>query len=193
MNVRLNDRRLTSFAMTAICTGLFLCCVLLAGGQIDAEERTTDKNSASSAAQLPQTVEEARARARLLHETIHGTLQVVHRDFFEEESRSIPSHSLEDVFSELERSHQVHVRWLAVNAKAMNVDNEPQTDFEKEAVKALSSGQERFEAVSPERYQFVGAIRLSSQCLKCHLPARSSNAARTAGLVVTMPLRQQSK
>src|SRR5690606_4565367 len=50
----------------------------------------------------PTSVAEARARARLLHESIHGTLQVVHRDFFDEDqSHTIPSASLEDMFVEM--------------------------------------------------------------------------------------------
>ncbi|NQV25336.1 MAG: hypothetical protein HQ518_13320 [Rhodopirellula sp.] len=43
-----------------------------------------------------QSVTEARGRARLLHETIHGVLQVMHRDFFrEDEGLKIPSQSLD--------------------------------------------------------------------------------------------------
>ncbi len=40
----------------------------------------------------PATIAEARGRAQLLHETIHGTLQIIHRDFFDDESgQTIPS------------------------------------------------------------------------------------------------------
>jgi hypothetical protein len=142
----------------------------------------------------PTTAVEARVRARILHETVHGALQVIHRDFFEEEeSRVIPSHSLEDVFKELERSQGIKVRWLAVNARAMNVDNEPRTEFEKQAVKVLSAGKAEFEQVTDKEYQFTGSIRLASQCLKCHLPMRKSNEARVAGLVISMPLKAAEK
>ena len=142
----------------------------------------------------PTTAVEARVRARILHETVHGALQVIHRDFFEEEeSRVIPSHSLEDVFKELERSQGIKVRWLAVNARAMNVDNEPRTEFEKQAVKALSAGKAEFEQITDKEYQFTGSIRLASQCLKCHLPMRKSNEARVAGLVISMPLKAAEK
>jgi hypothetical protein len=138
---------------------------------------------------LPATVVEARTRARILHETIHGVLQVVHRDFFDpDQRRSIPSRSLEDVFKELERSWHVKVHWLAVNADAMNVDNKPRDDFEKEAVEALSSGKQEFEALEDDVYRFVGSIRLASQCLKCHAPRRTSNEDRAAGLAITMTL-----
>src|SRR5262245_51407108 len=94
---------------------------------------------------LPATAYEARVRARLLHETIHGTLQVVHRDFFQaDKSRSIPSKSLEEVFQELERSYHIELRWLAVNATAMDIHHQPKNQFENDAVKALQSGKSEF-------------------------------------------------
>lgn len=140
---------------------------------------------------LPTTKEEAHTRARLLHETIHGSLQVMHRDFFlEDESITIPSHSLEDVFKELDRAYGVKVRWLAVNAKAMNIDNEPKSDFDKSAVTVLSDGKPEYDLLSNNIYQFAGSIRLPSQCLKCHLPRRTSNKDRVAGLVISMPLKK---
>ncbi len=137
----------------------------------------------------PATIAEARGRAKLLHETIHGTLQIIHRDFFDDESgQTIPSHALEDVFEELAASYDVQVHWLAVNARAMNLDNEAKTEFEHKAVKVLSEGKDRFEEFSDETYQYAGAIRLPSQCLKCHVPARTNNKERAAGLVIIMPL-----
>lgn len=138
----------------------------------------------------PETVAEARARARLLHETIHGSLQIMHRDFFrDDEGLPIPSHSLEDVFEELAKTYDVRIHWLVVNARAMNVDNRPRNDFEKQAVTALSSGKDYFEVHTKKQYQYAGAVRLASQCLKCHLPARNSNKSKTAGLVIQMPLK----
>ncbi len=139
---------------------------------------------------LPQNIKEARGRARLLHETIHGSLQIMHRDFFrEDEGLPIPSHSLEDVFKELARSHKVSLRWLAIDARAMDIDHEPKSDFDKAAVDVLKSGEEFYELQKENSYQYVGAIRLSASCLKCHLPARSNNDDRTAGLVIKMPLK----
>lgn len=142
----------------------------------------------------PTTVAQARARARILHETIHGALQVMHRDLFrEDEKLTIPSQSLEDVFKELHRSHDVEARWLAVNTEAMNVDHRAQTDFEKDAVKALATGETEFESTDDRIYRYAGAIRLSSQCLKCHLPNRTSTEDRAAGLVISIPLSKQKR
>jgi hypothetical protein len=145
---------------------------------------------AGAAEHQPATVGEARTRAQVLHETIHGTLQVVHRDFFDPDQRlAIPSRSLEDVFKELARSWQVQIHWLAVSADAMNVDNNARDDFEKQAVRELAAGKPEFEAVAGGVYRFAGSIRLSSQCLKCHVPHRTSTEDRVAGLVISMPLR----
>lgn len=175
------------------CLAMVLSSLALLLEEVPAEE-SQQKADPPRQMHYPTTAVEARVRARILHETVHGALQVMHRDFFEEEeSRVIPSHSLEDVFKELERSQGIKVRWLAVNARAMNVDNEPRTEFEKQAVKALSAGKAEFEQVTDKEYQFTGSIRLASQCLKCHLPMRKSNEARVAGLVISMPLKVAEK
>jgi Protein of unknown function (DUF3365) len=141
------------------------------------------------AAGNPATVAEARGRARLLYETIRGSLQIVHRDFFIEDESLIPSHSLEDVFAELERLHNVKVRWLVVNAAILNVDHRPQDQFEMDAVKAIAAGKIQHDETADNEYRFAGRIRLSSQCLKCHVPNRTSTEDRAAGLVIRMPLR----
>lgn len=165
---------------------------------LPAEERSgssTVESQEEDTSQPPVNVKpahsivEARDRARLLHETLHGALQVIHRDFFrEEESLKIPSRSLEDVFREIARQHNVKLRWIAVDLKAMNIDNEAESEFEKAAVKALKSGQSDYEQTADGEYRFAGRIRLSATCLSCHASRRSSNADRTAGLVIRMPL-----
>ena len=155
---------------------------------------SADGENAQTVFQPPASVEEARARAQLLHQTIHDTLHIVHRDFFDaDDSIAIPSHSFEDVFAALTRSYGIQLRWLAADAKAMNIDNKPQTDFEKQAVKAVSSGQKYVEEISDETFVLVGRIHLPAQCLKCHLPQRSSNSARSAGLMITIPMRERSE
>ncbi|WP_233198907.1 MULTISPECIES: DUF3365 domain-containing protein [Pirellulaceae] len=137
---------------------------------------------------------EARARAMLLHETIHGTLQVVHRDFFiEDESRVIPSASMEDVFDALQETYNVRLKWLVVETDVVNVDHQAEDAFEKAAVKALADRKPYFDAVEKETYRFAGPIRLASQCLKCHVRNRKDTADRTAGLLISMPLELPAK
>ena len=139
----------------------------------------------------PGTLDEARARSRLLHETIHATLQIVHHQYFrDDEGMLIPAQTMKSVFKELDRGCDVKLRWLAVDADAMNVDHEPQDEFERNAVKALSSGKDEFEATEDGLYRHAGSITLSSECLGCHLPSRTSTEDRAAGLVISMRIEE---
>lgn len=152
--------------------------------------RAEDVASQTAQAIAPAaTVAEADARARLLHETIHGAIQVVHRDFFDEDNpAAIPSASLEDVFSSLAASYQIDLKWLIVETDVLNVDHQPKDDFERAAVKALREGAPSYAEVQQDRYRFAGPIRLASQCLKCHVKQRLTTEDRTAGLAISMPL-----
>lgn len=139
---------------------------------------------------LPATEEEARGRARMLHETIHGALQVMHRDFFgDDEDLNLPSQSLEDVFKEMARQFKIEIRWLGINA-TKDVDHLPRDAFEKKAAEAILGGAQEFAAVERGRYRHVGAIRIQNDCLKCHVPNRTSLEDRFAGLAITIPLRR---
>jgi len=115
----------------------------------------------------------------------------MHRDFFvDEDGFAIPSRSLDDVFLELEKSHNTQLKWLTVNANSMNVDHDPKTVFEKNAATALASGKDFFEATTAKNYQFAGAIGLKSQCLKYHLQRRTDNKPRTSGLMISIPIER---
>ena len=135
---------------------------------------------------LPTTAE-ARARAELLHESLHATLQVVHHVYFrDDDGTPIPAATLKEVFGEMSKRQKVELRWLAVNAQAMNVDHQPRDEFEKNAVKAIASGQEAYEQAENGVYRRAGLITLGSECLKCHVPNRTSNKSRAAALVITL-------
>jgi hypothetical protein len=139
----------------------------------------------------PPSVAEARQRARLLHGALHDTLQVVHARYFrEDEGLVIPAASLKDVFDEIEERDGIKLRWLVVDGKAMNIDHEPKDEFEKQAARALAAGDPDHEAVSEGTYRFAGPITLKAECLKCHLPSRSSNKSRTAGLLISIPVEE---
>ena len=171
-----------------LCT---LACVVLGGvALVTAAEPSPDATKATDTQPTKLLVEEARRQAELLHETIHATLQVVHHHYFrEDEGIAIPAVSLKSVFRELARRRGVEVRWLAVNAQAMNVDHEPRGAFEQEAVKAIASGADHYEAAADGIYRRVGAITLESECLKCHLPTRTNVTERAAGLLIALPVR----
>ncbi|WP_367873757.1 DUF3365 domain-containing protein [Luteolibacter sp. Populi] len=137
---------------------------------------------------------QARVRAQLLHEMIHGSLQVMHRDYFDATERDrIPSSALEDVFVEMKRGWDVEIHWLAVNGKAMNIDNQARNAFEKAAVESIAGGEGMHEAVADERYFYAGAITLGNSCLKCHAPDRKSLEDRKAAVVISMPFKMPAK
>lgn len=137
------------------------------------------------------TVTEARQQARVLHTALHSALQVVHHRYYrEDEGLPIPAAVLKEVFAELEQEQHITLRWLAVEGQAMNSDHKPQTDFENEAFKALKSGRRDLEQVENGLYRRAGAITLTNHCLKCHVPDRKDTRNRTAGLVISMRVRQ---
>ena len=144
------------------------------------------------AKQKPISVKEARGQARLLHDVLHSTLLIVHRKYYrEDEKLPIPSSVLDDVFEEMQQNRDIKFRWISVNAEAMNIDHEPKNKFEKQAAEVLSSGKKEFEQVEKGTYHHVGAIRLPSQCLKCHMPNRRSTDTRFAGLIISLPVREK--
>jgi hypothetical protein len=153
------------------------------------ENQPTSQTKSEIEISPPNTPEEARSRAKLLHEIVRGSLQIMHRDFFDEENaHSIPSASLEDVFHEMGKSYDVQMKWLTVNTDLVNVDHLAKSPFEKSAVKELAAGKQMAEEIEEHSYQYAGAILLGSQCLKCHVQRRTNNEDRTAGIVITMPI-----
>jgi hypothetical protein len=135
---------------------------------------------------------EARTSANLLHETIHAALRVVHRDYYrEDEGLPLPARSLQEVFDELDRSSGVMARWLVVDAEAMNVDHLPRDEFERRAAQAIASGEKELEVVDNGVYRRAGLVVLSSECLKCHMPSRTSTRNRAAGLVIGIPIQTE--
>lgn len=157
------------------------------------EKQNQEKRKAS----MPTSESEALGRARWMHESMHGALQVMHRDFFGDGddggggSLVLPSQSLEDVFKEMARSWLVEIRWLGVNA-TLEEDHEPQDKFEEKAVEALKGGAEEFGEMEGDRFRFVGAITLHNQCLKCHVRNRTTMEDRIAGLAISMPVNTTS-
>lgn len=146
----------------------------------------------NKAEQSPPSVAEARGRAKLLHETIHATLHLVHQQYYrEDEGLELPAAALQGVFRELADGEKVELRWLVVDGQAMNVAHIPKSQFEKDAAKALASGQEEFELAQQGMYRRAGKIALTSECLKCHLPSRMSASPRSAGLIIAMPIESQ--
>ncbi|WP_254508779.1 c-type heme family protein [Anatilimnocola floriformis] len=173
-----------------ICTPLIVALLLAIGWsqkRLPAEEQT-----ATAVERLTET--EAKQQARVLHEALHATLHVVHADYYREDERlAIPAVSLQKVFRELENRQKVKLKWLSIDLDAMNADNRPSSSFEKEAAKALASGKAEFAQSESDVFRYVGLVTLTSDCLKCHAPNRTSNKDRKAGLSITIPLKKSSQ
>jgi len=157
------------------------------------EGSAADKCETVPGGALP-TAGEARGRALLLHESFEAMLHATHHYFYrEDEGLPLPAVTMKEVFREIEDRRQVQLRWLAVDGQAMNVAHLPQDKFEREAVAALSKGDETYDHVENGMYRYVGMICLTNECLKCHLPNRKSTENRSAGIVITMKIDDSAK
>lgn len=149
-------------------------------------------NRNASSPPIAVTVAEARRQAEVLHEAMHLTLQIVHHRYYrEDQGLPIPAATLADVFRELEKEKQVKLRWLVVEGQAMNDDHKARDEFERAAAEALRSGRREFEQVEKGVFRRAGPIALTNHCLKCHLPDRKTTATRTAGLVVSIRVKDE--
>jgi hypothetical protein len=168
---------------------LFAALVQFAGCALALNSVFAEPPAASAPEARTPNVAEARAQAQLLHETLHATLQVVHHEYYrEDEGLTIPAATMKKVFGELAERRKVGIRWLVVEGQAMNADHVAQDDFERAAVKALAAGEQSHELAAGSVYRHAGPIALTAECLKCHLPNRTSTKPRTAGLIIAIPV-----
>jgi len=137
-------------------------------------------------------VEVARERAKMLHDVYEATLDVMHERYFHGDRAMVPARAMEDVFARMSRRSQVEARWIAVNTKAMSVGHEPQSEFEKQAAKELTAGQEEHELVEDGVYQRAAPIQLGDSCVACHTGffSAQSKSPRLAGLVIRIPVKE---
>lgn len=171
----------------ALLIGSTVVILVAAVSQADPEPTPAAPSPGTAA---PQSVDEARRQAEVLHSTIHIALQLVHDRYYrEDEGLPIPAAILSELFAELEKEQQVTLRWLAVEGQAMNADHTAQNEFEERAVTALKARRPFLEDVSDGTYRRAGPITLSNHCLKCHVPNRRSLEDRSAGLIIQIPLQ----
>ena len=106
----------------------------------------------------------------------------------------VPARAMEDVFSEIKRQSQVDARWISVNLKAMSIDHEPASDFEKKAAREIADGKSELDVVEDGYYRRAGAIPLSSGCVSCHagLFKEATQTPKYAALVISVPIISDS-
>lgn len=181
------------YVLTAL--PVMACIASLTMGWTDEPTGTPSKSAPTAAAAPavePLPLPAARRQAEVLHSAMHATLQVVHHEYYQnDKGLRLPAAVLKDVFEEIEQDQHIKLRWLAVEGKAMNSDHEARDEFETEAVKVLKSGQSAYERAEKGVYRRAGAITLTNHCLKCHVPNRRSLEDRTAGLIISIPIKPQ--
>lgn len=135
-------------------------------------------------------VEKARDRAENLHEVYEATLEMLHHRYFHRDRSLLPARAMEDIFADMKRRTNVDARRISVNTKAMNIDHEPKSDFEKQAAREIAAGKPAFEVIDADFYRRATAIPLKAGCVGCHAGAfaASSKTPRFAGLVISVPL-----
>lgn len=135
----------------------------------------------------------ARERAKLMHNIYASTLKMLHHRYFHNDTSNIPARAMEDVFSEMATESKVKAKWIAVNTKAMGIDHEPQSEFEKQAAAEIASGKDDFELVEKGFYNRAAAIPLTSGCVSCHTRFFTTppKSPRFAGLVISVPVNDE--
>lgn len=181
-----------------VTLSLVLCGVAWKISAIQSEEPATTPPIAETGKSDPNakpqlvTVDEARRQAKLLHTAMHTTLQLVHHRYYrEDEGLPIPAAVVDEAFTDIATEHPIKLQWLVVEGQAMNTDHKARSDFEHAAVSALKSGAASHEEVDSGTYRHAGPITLTNHCLKCHVPDRKSTANRTAGLIISIPVKQE--
>lgn len=181
--------RTRSFAMSA-CSVAVLCVSFVANAQPPEGARSAPRTKVAEP--RPITVNEARERARLMHNIYSVSLDVLHHHYFRHDKPTLPARAMEDIFAEIDERMNIKSRWIAVNTPPMSVGHEASTPFEKKAVAEISGGKTEHESVEKGYYQFAGAIHLKAGCVGCHTKLFSTPAKtpRFAGLVIRIPVKE---
>ena len=138
----------------------------------------------------PVSLEVARDRAKVLHDVYTATLDVMHDRYFHGERAIVPARALEDVFGQIARQSKMEARWISVNTKAMSVNHEPKTEFEKQAAAEIASGKETFEKIEDGKYRRAARVELHADCVSCHTAffTQVPKTPRYAGLILSIPI-----
>lgn len=184
---------------SSLCLGIVLLTISLAFG---ADEKTSDESSGEASKEV--TVEKrpdseqitsvslsvARERAVLMHKIYTTTLDVMHDRYFHADRSVVPARAMEDVFENVERETGSKANWISVNLKAMSINHDPTTEFEKQAARELGLGKPEYESVDNGIYRRATPIPLHGGCVSCHagFNPKPSRTPKLAGLVISMPV-----
>lgn len=142
-------------------------------------------------ARVPLSV--ARDRAKLMHSIYSTTLGVMHDRYFHADRSIVPARAMEDVFSEMEQETGSKANWISVNLKAMSINHEPSTEFEKRAAKEIATGESEVETTEDGYYRRATAIPMTGGCISCHAGVfnQSAKSRKFAALVISIPVEAE--
>lgn len=184
------------FSKIGLATAIGCLCLLCCGLSLRAES-PTDKPAQAvdepAKADAPVSVATARDRARLMHTIYASTLEVMHHHYFHSNKSIVPARAMEDIFADLARQSKTTARWIAVSTKAMSLDHEPASEFEKHAATEIKGGKSSVERIEAGYYRRAGAIPLDSGCVSCHTGgfAPPSGLPKFAALVISVPVTEK--
>lgn len=178
----------------AVCVGTLLFVEA-------AEEPVSDSKDVSSAAEVEDSkssdqekarvpIAVARDRAKLMHGIYLTTLHVMHDRYFHADRAIDPARAMEDVFSEMEHQTGSRANWISVNLRAMSINHEPNTEFEKKAAREIAAGATELEVIEDGYYRRAHAIPMTGGCVSCHggFANKPSRAEKFTGLVINIPV-----
>ncbi len=200
--------RLSSFRLQFILCAVVAIC---AGGVLFAEAsdepasdskptaESKDVSAAATDAQKPAPenddvhrvpVAVARDRVKVMQEIYLTTLHVMHDRYFHADRSIVPARAMEDVFTEMERQTGSKANWISVNLKAMSINHEPKTEFEKRAAREIAAGEATVEVIEDGYFRQASAVSMTGGCISCHAGFfnQPSKSQKYAGLVISIPI-----
>ena len=185
----MNCRSLAGIVL--ICAGmLIISSVSSTGG--DEKQQTATKSGERERTPIRLTRAAARERSELMHHIYAATLDAMHHHYFRANKSVLPARAMEDVFADVARQTQSTARWMAVNTKAMSVDHEPNTDFERKAAAEIAAGKTEFETVEAGYYRRATMIPLTAGCVGCHMGMATDpgKTPRYAALIISTRVQE---
>lgn len=153
---------------------------------------TDEQNSASKDnEEVPRVpIAVARDRAKIMQGIYLTTLHVMHERYFHADRAIIPARAMEDVFTEIERQTGSKANWISVNMKAMSINHEPKTEFEKRAAREFVTGEEVVEVIEDGYFRQASPVSMTGGCISCHAGFfnQPSKSPKYTGLVISIPI-----
>lgn len=192
----LKHSRCVPMVLGAACLSLVVALVPAGGGEPPVETDSTSQKQGPVIEDKDRvSIDVARDRAKLMHDIYSATLDTMHHRYFHREKAVIPARAMEDVFTEMQHNNKSEARWIAVNLRAMSIDHEPESDFEKHAARELTAGKEDVEQIEGGYYRRVTPIPLVEGCIACHEGSfrQPSKSPKFAGLVISIPILEATE